>query len=191
MIRLGALFWLALVVAAGFVTFKVKYAVQDLEDELNRVRKRTVAEQQEMRVLSAEWTYLNQPERLAELNRRYLQLAPIGPRQLQQTIDDVPLRPLPAPPAPPDMLIAKADPPTPPATVAPAEATGQPAPTTAPSPGLSALAALTIGQASAGEMPAPSPKPISAKPASVRLAKAAASPPHSLDELFSQVAETR
>ncbi len=76
MTRLGAVFWLVLVLAAGFTTFKVKYAVQDLEDELNRVRRQTIAEQQEIRVLTAEWTYLNQPERLAELNRRFLGLAP-------------------------------------------------------------------------------------------------------------------
>lgn len=192
MIRLGALFWLALVVAAGFVTFKVKYAVQDLEDELNRVKKQTIAEQQEIRVLSAEWTYLNQPERLAELNRRFLQLAPIGPKQLQQKVEDIPLRPLPAP-APPDMLIAKADPPAPPAAAsAAAEAAIAAGPPPLPN-GMSALAALTIGQASAGELPtaSASPKPIPAKPAAVRFAKAAASQPRSLDELFSQVAETR
>jgi hypothetical protein len=110
MIRLGALVWLMLVVAAGFVTFKVKYAVQDIEDELNRVRKQTVAEQQEIRVLNAEWTYLNQPERLAELNRRFLQWGPIAAKQLQGKIDDIPFRPLPPPlPLPtPDILVAAA-----------------------------------------------------------------------------------
>jgi cell division protein FtsL len=194
MIRLGALFWLALVVAAGFVTFKVKYAVQDIEDELNRVKKQTIAEQQEIRVLSAEWTYLNQPERLAELNRRFLQLGPIGPKQLQQKIEDIPLRPLPVPPpAPPDMLIAKADPPAAPAA---ASVSAEAAPVAATLPalpsGMSALAALAIGQASAGELPGTiSPKPISTKPAAVKFAKAAGAPPRSLDELFSQVAETR
>ncbi|MGE5270957.1 MAG: hypothetical protein ACM3JG_14930 [Thiohalocapsa sp.] len=93
MSRLGALFWLLLVVSAGFVTFKVKYDVQDIEEQLNRVRKETIAEQQEIRVLTAEWTYLNQPERLADLNRRFLSLVPIAAKQLQRRIDDIPLRP--------------------------------------------------------------------------------------------------
>src|SRR5207302_3147327 len=105
MIRLASLFWLALVCATGFATFKVKYAVQDFEEELNRVRKHTVVEHQEIHLLRAEWTTLNQPERLADLNRRYLSLAAIAPKQLQGTIDTIPLRPA---PAPPDTLIAAA-----------------------------------------------------------------------------------
>ena len=85
MTRLGTVFWLVLVLAAGFTTFKVKYAVQDIEDALNRARRQTIAEQQETRVLTAEWTYLNQPERLAELNRRFLGLAGITAKQLQRS----------------------------------------------------------------------------------------------------------
>ena len=54
MIRLASLFWLALVCATGFATFKVKYAVQDIEEELNRVRKQIVVEHQEIHLLRAE-----------------------------------------------------------------------------------------------------------------------------------------
>jgi cell division protein FtsL len=102
MTRLGALFWFVLVLAAGFTTFKVKYAVQDIADQLNRVRTQTIAEQQEIRVLTAEWTYLNQPERLAELNQRFLGLAPPAARQLQGSIADIALRP---PPPAPDVMV--------------------------------------------------------------------------------------
>jgi cell division protein FtsL len=105
MTRLGIVFWLVLVAAAGFTTFKVKYAVQDIEDQLNRVRKQTIADQQEIRVLTAEWTYLNQPERLAEMNRRFLALAPVTARQLQSSIADIPFR---APPTAPDVMLAAA-----------------------------------------------------------------------------------
>ena len=130
MTRLGAVFWLLLVLAAGFTTFKVKYAVQDLEDQLNRVHRQTIAEQQEIRVLTAEWTYLNQPERLAELNRRFLGLAPITAKQLQHSIDDIPLRP---PVAPPDSLVAAGpEPAAPEAAATPPPATPQAAATPAP-----------------------------------------------------------
>src|SRR5947207_14810467 len=105
MIRIAWLFWLALFAVTGFGTFKVKYTVQDIEDELNKVRRHTIAEQQEIHILRAEWTALNQPERLAELNRRFLSLAAVAPKQLQRKIEDIALRPVP-PPAEP--LIATA-----------------------------------------------------------------------------------
>ena len=50
MTRLGVVFWGGLVLASGFATFNVKYAVQGIDDELDRVREQTVAEQQEIRV---------------------------------------------------------------------------------------------------------------------------------------------
>jgi|HubBroStandDraft_1064217.scaffolds.fasta_scaffold178605_2 hypothetical protein len=100
MIKLSPLFWLALVVVMGVVTYKVKYSVQDLEDNLAKVRKQTVSKEEEIRVLHAEWTYLDQPERLADLNQRYLGLVPISTTQLSRSIADITLRPEPTPPAP-------------------------------------------------------------------------------------------
>ena len=89
------------------MTFKVKYAVQEIEEELNRGRQ-TTRRTAGIRVLAAEWTYLNQPERLAELNRHFLQLAPMTVKQLQWRIEDMPLRPpsAPGPDAIPYALIA-------------------------------------------------------------------------------------
>ncbi len=119
MTKLGAIFWLGLVLVSGFTTFKVKYAVQDIDDALTRVRKQTIVEQQEIRVLKAEWTYLNQPERLAEMNRHHLQLAPMTVRQLQHRIDDIPWRTL---SAGPDLLLAASPvPAAPPARAAPVQ----------------------------------------------------------------------
>ena len=96
MTRLGAVFWGGLVLVSGFATFNVKYAVQGIDEELARVRRQTTAEQQEIRVLSAEWAYLNQPERLAELNRSFLQLSPMTAKQLQGRVEEIAMR---APPA--------------------------------------------------------------------------------------------
>ena len=175
MTRLGAVFWLVLVLAAGVTTFKVKYAVQDIEDELNRVRRQTTAEQQEIRVLTAEWTYLNQPERLTELNRRFLGLAAISTKQLQRSIEEIPLR---APAAPPDALVAASPDPAPPTTVAliPAPAI--------PETVRQADAAGPRDEVSAGDG---APPPASVAP--VRLAKAApAQTANSLDALIAQIA---
>jgi len=170
MTRLGTVFWVALVLTAGFTTFKVKYAVQDIEDELNRVRRQTIAEQQEIRVLTAEWTYLTQPERLTELNRRFLGLASITARQLQRSIEEIPLR---APAAPLDSLDMLVE-----ATLGPdapqAAATPLPVTPAAHSPAPAGPAALSPGPAVA-----------------VQLAKAGpAQMASSLDALIAQIAET-
>jgi hypothetical protein len=192
MTRLGTVFWLVLVLAAGFTTFKVKYAVQDIEDELNRTRRQTIAELQETRVLTAEWTYLNQPERLAELNRRFLGLAAITAKQLQRSIEEIPLRAPAAPPAaPPDALVEAS-----PGPAAP-QAAATPLPVTSAALNPPPAIAETTRQAdvisppdevSAGDGARP---PTSATP--VRLAKAGPvlPAPNSLDALIAQIAEAR
>jgi hypothetical protein len=209
MIRLASLFWLALVAATGFATFKVKYTVQDIEDELNKVRRHTIAEQQEIHILRAEWTALNQPERLAELNRRFLSLAAVAPKQLQRKIEDIPLRPLPQPAEP---LIAAAPEATP--TTQPAPADVRPAPdtvvpaATVPAGHQADAAAVTpvvaatrpamakiqlIASAEAAPAVAAAQKPTSSKPeARAQVAKASpANKPRSLDRLISEIAESR
>jgi len=184
MVRLGAVFWLIVVLVAGFATFKVKYAVQDLEDQLNRVRRHTIAEQQEIRVLNAEWTYLTQPERLADLNRRFLGLAPIAPKQLQRSIADIPLRP-PAAPAPPDELVDVALDASPGPAASPTPADALPVVPAAPQPQASALPVTPAVLAAAGL------GPIGVTlPARVQLAKAGAgSTARSLDALIAQIAD--
>jgi hypothetical protein len=161
MTRLGTVFWVVLVLVTGFTTFKVKYAVQDIEEELNRVRRQTIAEQQEIRVLTAEWTYLNQPERLTELNRRFLGLASITARQLQRSIEEIPLR---APAPPPDV---------------PVEATPDPAAPPAPASG------LAITPAALSPAPAEPPAPVQLVKAGP------AETASELDALIAQIAETR
>ena len=192
MTKLGAIFWIGLVLASGFTTFKVKYAVQEIDDELTRVRKQAIAEQQEIRVLAAEWSYLNQPERLAELNRVLLQLAPLTARQLQQRIEDIAWR---APPAAPGTLVAANQPASHPSASPPsADATPSAASLSTMPPAAALPSAMPAGEMSpdaAGALAAavtvlgagtavPAPQ--------LRLAKAA---PGSLDALIARIADTR
>jgi cell division protein FtsL len=97
MIRLATVLWLVLVAFVGFGMFKVKYEVMDLEDELARANRAIVADQDAIHVLKAEWAFLAQPSRLAELSRRHLDLVPLGTSQLGQ-IDAIALRPGTVPP---------------------------------------------------------------------------------------------
>ena len=205
MIRFASLLWLALVAVTGFATFKVKYAVQDIEEELNKVRRQTIAEQQEIHVLRAEWTALTQPERLADLNRRFLSLAAVTPKQLQHKIDEIPLRLVPEP----EPVIAAApapEPATAPATAVPAATPGAAAAPVPPDVVVDATAAAgtatppsgipkiqLIATAEAAPLPAVPVKATPGKP-ETRPQPAKGKPaqqPRSLDRLIDAIAEGR
>jgi hypothetical protein len=139
MIRLASLFWLLLVAGTGAAMFTVSYQVQGLDDALAQTRKAELEEQHEIRMLTAEWAYLNRPDALAEMNQRYLSLGPIATKQLRTAIADIPLRP----PTAPDIAVAGVPPPTAPAAPAMAVAVApprvEPIPTTPPGETLDAL----------------------------------------------------
>jgi hypothetical protein len=111
MFRLATWGWLAAVGLAGFGTFEMKYQVAQVDDELGRVNRQIDASRDQLRVLSAEWSYLTQPARLDQLRQRHLALVPVTRAQLG-SLDQIPFRsgetavspmaaapPSPAPPA--------------------------------------------------------------------------------------------
>lgn len=91
-LRLSTLLWLAVISVVGYGMFQVKYRVMQLEDELARVNRSIDADRDELRVLGAEWSFLNQPQRLDQLRQRYLTLVPVQRAQLG-SLDQVPFRP--------------------------------------------------------------------------------------------------
>lgn len=172
MTKLGVVFWVVLVAASGAATFALKYAVQGIDNRLQQTRSQIVAQEQEIRVLTAEWNYLNRPARLADLNQRFLDLAPISAQQLQQKIADIPLQ-------------------------APAVATTAPPASAAPDAVADLLRQLAAAELSpspaAPHLPVAAAAYRPAAPASpppVQVAKAAMpAAPASIDALFAQVAE--
>jgi hypothetical protein len=201
MIRLGTLFWLVLVSATGFAMFGVKYQVQSLEDELARTNRAAMAEEHEIRVLDAEWAYLTRPETLEAINRQYLSLAPISTKQLRTTVVEIPMRPVPPPPAAvptPDeaaTVVAVAEPPPLPAPPA-SPPDGMPPASSAPAP-LNAMPEPSPAQSAPQVMPASLEKPAGpsqfAKAVPVK-AVLKPNPPRrakSLDDLISQILASR
>jgi hypothetical protein len=71
--------------------FQVKFEVQALEKQLKSINAQIYNNQQAIHVLTAEWSHLNEPSRLTELNERYLRLVPIAAGQLAR-LDDLPPR---------------------------------------------------------------------------------------------------
>jgi hypothetical protein len=91
MIRPTTVLWMGLAGAVGFGLFQLKHEVQALEDEMFRLNRSIVAEQQAIHVLKAEWSYINQPQRLQALASRHLDLQPMKPAQLGG-LADLPVR---------------------------------------------------------------------------------------------------
>ncbi|WP_119300205.1 cell division protein FtsL [Dongia deserti] len=108
MIRISAIVWVVVLALLGIGLFQVKYNVQSQERELREVRRQIEANYAAIHVLEAEWSYLNDPLRLADLARRHTELVPTTPGQISDfaslplRIEDVPASPdQPAEPQPP------------------------------------------------------------------------------------------
>jgi hypothetical protein len=91
MFRLATWGWLAAVGLAGFGTFEMKYQVAQVDDELGRVNRLIDTDRDQLRVLSAEWSYLTQLSRLDQLRQRHLTLVPVTRAQLG-SLDQIPFR---------------------------------------------------------------------------------------------------
>lgn len=96
MIRLSMVFWLAALAVAAIFLYELKHRVQDLEEQLAEVHGEILRDQEAIQVLKAEWSYLNQPSRIAELADRYLDLKPIEASQIA-SFQEVPEAPVPEP----------------------------------------------------------------------------------------------
>ncbi len=72
MTRLSALIWMLVIVAATFILYSVKYEVQSLRAQIAQTAKELEQEREALNVVSAEWEYLNRPERLQALSEKYL-----------------------------------------------------------------------------------------------------------------------
>lgn len=112
MIRVGTMIWLGLIGASSAFLFKTSYEVQSLQGELRGLNRSILREQDSIRVMHAEWAFLNQPSRLQALTDQFTKLRPIAPTQMLASAADLPM-PLPSldgePMAPPASLVAQVD----------------------------------------------------------------------------------
>jgi cell division protein FtsL len=174
MIRLSTFVGLALASVAAGLVMHVSYRVQRTEQYLAKLEREIVREQDQIRVLDAEWSYLNDPARIEALARRHLLLGPmsvkkivsldaiplrdpnsvVAPGPLVIKTQPVPLKPLEIAPSAPSTLVAEQQP----APQASAQLAVQKTPPAAPKP-----------QA----QPAPAPK-LSAREAAAAATRAAA-----------------
>ncbi len=76
--------WAALTVltAVIFATFIMKNRVQDLEKELAGINRTISEDIKTIHILKAEWSHLNNPERLRNLAGRHSDLSPVKAEQI-------------------------------------------------------------------------------------------------------------
>jgi len=106
--------WLLLAAVCGTMLFHTSQQVTDGRTKLAGIEAKAEKEDETIRVLEAEWSYLNQPDRLEKLSRQYLALEPLKGRQFGK-IADLEARPA---PETPDAAVADANSDVKPATVA-------------------------------------------------------------------------
>lgn len=83
--------WLALTVAVGAGLFMLKYKVQGLERDLVAKQMQIQRDESAIRVLQAEWTYLNDPNRLRRLSEEHLGFRAAAPQNVTN-LDALPFR---------------------------------------------------------------------------------------------------
>jgi hypothetical protein len=93
-----SLLWLVLAAICGGVLFHTSQQVNDGRQRLAVISDDIRKEDETIRVLQAEWSYLNQPDRLEKLSKQYLNLAPLNGRQFAK-LETFPDRPPEAPAA--------------------------------------------------------------------------------------------
>lgn len=82
MIRPTSVVLLILAAAAGGALFHVSFEVSELDDRLGTLNRGIKTDREAIHVLRAEWSFLNQPDRIEELARRHLDLSPVSGKQL-------------------------------------------------------------------------------------------------------------
>ncbi len=85
--RKTAMLWLVLAVICGGMLFQTSQRVTDGRAQLAGIEAAARKEDEHLRVLQAEWSYLNQPDRLEKLSNQYLHLAPLKGKQFAKVAD--------------------------------------------------------------------------------------------------------
>lgn len=87
---------IAIMISAAAWTYKVKHEAETIESEMAQVERRIALEKETIALLEADWTLLDQPQRLQQLASAFdgdLQLQPLRPDQIVEP-DELPARPV-------------------------------------------------------------------------------------------------
>jgi len=100
MIRLSTIICAGVAAMSGLYLYHVKYQAQLLDRSIVQINQSIDATRDRTEVLKAEWTLLNDPERLAALAGQFLSLGTVAPKQFTALADLSSRLPAPRPMAP-------------------------------------------------------------------------------------------
>ena len=89
--RKSTLLCISLAIFCGGLLFTTSQKVTSGQTRLVALEKNLRREEESIRVLQAEWSYLNRPDRLEQLAREHLELTPLQGRQFAR-LSDIPTR---------------------------------------------------------------------------------------------------
>lgn len=80
-----------LLAALAFAVFHVEHRVEMLHAELKAINKMVKQDKEAIHVLDAEWSYLNQPQRLKHMSTEHLSLTSMRADQIK-SVNDIPFQ---------------------------------------------------------------------------------------------------
>ena len=92
MISKSTVIWLGLAGLASGALFHTSYQVQALGEDLAGLNRTIIHEQEAIQILKAEWSYMNDPNRIEEMARRHLILGPTTSDQMITSVAGIPQR---------------------------------------------------------------------------------------------------
>ncbi len=98
--------FILLTIFSGMQAFMIKYSVIEKEEQLEKIYQEIVNNKREIHMLQAEWSLLNDPERLRALIKKQTAFEPIRPSQVI-SLSQVPQKVAPLPFKKPDKLKEK------------------------------------------------------------------------------------
>ncbi len=87
MMRQTTIFTILVAAVMSVALFYLKYEVTYLEGELDALNQSIVDDRESIHVLKAEWSHLNDVDRLKDLAQRYLDMQPTDPEQMKRVVD--------------------------------------------------------------------------------------------------------
>lgn len=85
MTRISTLVWMLVIVVAAFLLYQVKYEVQRVRTDIAKISRELQQERESLDVVTAEWAYLNRPERLQKLAEKHLSFQSLTVQQVADT----------------------------------------------------------------------------------------------------------